>query len=288
MKVLIAGSSGLVGSAVVTYLAGQGNEVVRLVRRPAGAGEVRWDPEAGTIDASGLERFDGVVQVASMAWPARWTAKAKQQIRENRLATNGLLARSLAACEHRPRLLVCASGMGIYPPSGEEIITEETAPGTSWLANLQRDGEAATVPASEAGIRVVNLRIPPVLSKAGIARGTNRMGNGQQWMSWVGLDELASIVHHVLVTEAVVGPVNPVSPNPVRNAEFAATIAAVLGRKPGLAMPAFVLRLLLGEMAEEFALASRRMTPAKLLATGYQFRFPKLADAARHELGLAG
>ncbi len=287
MKVLIAGSSGLVGSAVVANLTGQGHEVVRLVRRPAGAGEVRWDPEAGTIDAAGLEGFDGVVQVASMTWPMRWTARAKQQIRDNRLATNGLLARSLAACQRKPRVLVCASGMGIYPPSGEEIITEETTEGASWLANLQRDGEAATAPASGAGIRVVNLRIPPVLSKASIGRGTNRIGSGRQWMSWIDLDELASIVHHVLVTDAVLGPVNPVSPNPARNTDFATTIAGVLGRKPGFAMPAFALRLLLGEMAEEFVLASRRMAPAKLLATGYQFRFPYLADAARHEMGMA-
>jgi hypothetical protein len=285
MKTLIAGSSGLVGSAVARHLIDSGHEVVRLVRQTPGPGEVWWDPDAGEIDAAGLEGLDAVVHVASMPWPARWTAKAKQAIRANRLATNGLLARSLAACERKPHVFVCASGMGFYPPSGDEIIAEDCACGTSWLATLQREGEAATAPANAAGIRVVHLRIPPVLAKSGIERGTNRIGSGRQWMSWVGRDELASIVHHVLLTDALVGPVNPVSPNPVRNADFAATVARVLGRKPGPAVPAFLLRLMLGEMADEFALASRRMEPRKLLATNYEFRFPELEAALRHELG---
>jgi len=274
----------LIGSAVAAHLASQGHEVVRLVRRAPGASEVHWDPDAGTIDVAGVEGFDGVVHVASAPWPARWTTKAKQQIRANRLATNRLLAQTLANCSHKPRVLVCASGMGFYPPSGDQIITEDSAGGTSWLATLQRDGEAATAPASAAGIRVVNLRIPPVLTGASIGRGTNRIGNGRQWMSWVGRDELTSIVEHVLVTDALEGPVNPVSPNPVGNADFAATVARVLGRKPGLALPASLLHLLLGEMADEFMLASRRMEPRRLLATGYQFRFPDLESALRHEL----
>jgi uncharacterized protein len=284
MRTLVAGASGLIGSAVAAYLASQGHEVIRLVRRAPGAGEVRWDPDAGTIDVASLEGFDGVVHVASAPWPARWTVNAKQQIRANRLATNRLLAQTLASCNHKPRVLVCASGMGFYPPSGDQIITEDSSGGTSWLASLQRDGEAATAPASAAGIRVVHLRIPPVLARAAIGRGTNRIGNGQQWMSWVGRDELASIVQHVLVTDTLEGPVNPVSPNPVRNADFAATTARVLGRKPGLPLPAFLLHLLLGEMADEFMLASRRMEPRKLLATGYRFRFPDLETALRHEL----
>ena len=284
MRTLIAGASGLVGSAVAARLASQGHQVVRLVRRIPEAGEVRWDPDAGTIDVAGLEGFDWVVHVASVPWPARWTAKAKQQIRANRLATNGLLAQTLANCSQKPRVFVCASGMGFYPSSGDQIITEDSASGTSWLATLQRDGEAATAPASAAGIRVVNLRIPPVLTGASIARATNRIGNGQQWMSWVGRDELTSIVEHVLVTDALGGPGNPVSPNRGRNADFAATVARVLGRRPGLALPGFLLHLLLGEVADEFILASRRMEPCKLLATGYQFRFPDLETALRHEL----
>lgn len=284
MKILIAGSSGMIGSAVTHRLLGQGQEVMRLVRREPGAGELFWDPEAGKIDTAGLEGFDGVVHVASMRWPLRWTAKFKNAMRANRLATNRLLAESLAGCQRKPRVLVCASGMGIYPSSGDQIITEDTPAGNSFLANLQRDGEAATAPASEAGIRVVHLRIPPVLAKAGIQRSVSRIGNGRQWMSWIGRDELASIVMHVLVTDALVGPVNPVSPNPLRNIDFSATVARVLGRKPGPAMPAFLLHLLMGDVADEFMLASRRIEPRKLLATGFTFRFPELEAAIRHEL----
>jgi NAD dependent epimerase/dehydratase family enzyme len=221
VRTLIAGASGLIGSAVAARLATQGHEVIRLVRRAPDAGEVRWDPDEGTIDVAGLEGFDGVVHVASVPWPARWTTKAKQQIRANRLATNSLLARALADCSHKPRVLVCASGMGFYPPSGAQIITEDSAGGTSWLATLQRDGEAATAPASAAGIRVVNLRIPPVLTGASIARGTNRIGNGRQWMSWVGRDELTSIVEHVLLIDALEGPTSP----PLPPASWAASLA---------------------------------------------------------------
>lgn len=275
----------MIGSAVTCHLIECGHEVIRLVRQTPGPGEVRWNPDAGEIDGAGLEGFDSVVHLASVPWPARWTSKAKQAIRANRLATNGLLAKSLAACEQRPQVLICASGMGFYPSSGDQIITEDSAGGTSWLATLQREGEAATAPAGAAGIRVVHLRIPPVLARTGIERGMNRMGSGQQWMSWVGRHELASIVQHVLLTDALVGPVNPASPNPVRNADFAATVARVLGRKPGPAVPAFLLRLVLGEIADEFVLASRRMEPRKLLATNYEFCFPELEAALRHELG---
>lgn len=287
MRILISGASGMVGSAVAPYLASQGHEVVRLVRRAPGAGEVRWDPDAGTIDAAGLEGLDGVVHVATMPWPMRWTAAAKVRMHANRLATNGLLATTLAGCRRKPQVLVCASGMGIYPPSGDQVLTEDSPLGTDFLAMLQRDGEAATGPASAAGIRVVNLRIPPVLGGAAIRRNTSRIGSGRQWFSWVARDELASIVQHVLVTPALVGPVNPVSPHPVPNAELAATVSRVLGRKPGLPVPAFLLRLLLGEMGQALVLASRRIQPARLLATGYRFRFADLEAALRHELGEA-
>jgi len=277
----------MIGSAVAPYLASQGHEVVRLVRREPGDGEVRWDPDAGTIDAAGLEGFDGVVHVASMPWPARWTSEAKKQMRANRIVTNSLLAETLASRQRKPRVLVCASGMGIYPSCGDQVITEESALGSDFLATLQRDGEAAAAQASSAGIRVVNLRIPAVLGGAAIRRNMGRLGSGRQWSSWVALDELANIVNYVLVTDALVGPVNPVSPNPVRNAEYAATLSRVLGSKPGLPIPAFLLRLMLGEMGDALILASRRIEPRKLLATGYQFRFPTLEVALRHELGAA-
>jgi NAD dependent epimerase/dehydratase family enzyme len=166
------------------------------------------------------------------------------------------------------------------------VISEESPLGSDFLAMLQRDGEAAAMKASAAGIRVVNLRIPAVLGGDALRRGMGRVGSGQQWNSWVSRDELASIIHHVLVTDDLAGPVNPVSPNPVRNAESAETISRVLGRKPGMPLPAWMLRLALGELADALLLASRRIQPGKLLATGYGFRFPKLEDAVRHELSM--
>lgn len=284
MRILIAGSSGMIGSVVAPFLACQGHEVVRLVRRVPGVGEVHWDPDAGVIDSAGMEGFDGVVQLATMPWPMRWSAEFKQHMRDNRIGANSLLARTLAGCKRKPQVLVCASGMGIYPPSGETVLTEESPVGTDFLAHLQRDGEAVTASASAAGIRVVNLRIPAVLGGPNLKRNSGLLGSGRQWSSWVSRDELACIVEYVLLTRTLVGPLNPVSQNPVRNAEFSATASRVLGARPGLPIPAFVLRLMVGEMADALLLASRRIEPRKLLASGYRFRYPKLEDALHHEL----
>jgi uncharacterized protein (TIGR01777 family) len=175
--------------------------------------------------------------------------------------------------------------MGYYPPSGDDVLTEASPPGTSYLANLQQAGEAATAPASAAGVRVVHLRIPMVLAGAALLRIGFQGGDGQQWVSWVGLDELVSIVEFVLTTDTLSGAVNAVSPNPLRNAEFAIAASHALEQKCGGTMPAFLVRLTMGEMGEEFLLASRRMQPAKLLAAGYTFRFPELEQAVRHEWG---
>ncbi len=175
----------MIGSAVMRYLTNQGYELVRLVRHPPGKAEVRWDPDTGEIDSKGIEGFDGVVHLASMPWPIRWTSEAKNRIRANRLATNRLLAETLSKCEHKPRVLVCASGMGIYPSSGDQVLSEDSEPGSDFLAALQCEGEAVAMKACRAGIRVVNLRIPAVLGEAAIRRNMGRIGNGRQWSSWV-------------------------------------------------------------------------------------------------------
>ncbi len=283
MKILIAGSHGMIGSAVTRGLSGRGHEIVRLVRREPGRGELYWDPDAGRIDEGGLEGFDAVIQLASMAWPMRWTAKAKQKMRLNRSATYRLLADSLAACSRKPRVLVCASGIGVYPPSGDDVITEETAPCSSFLSDVDLDGETATASAEAAGIRVVHLRIPPVIGGAALQRIGFQGGDGRQWMSWVGLGELPFIIEFALTCETLCGSVNAVSPSPLRGAEFATTATRALGQKPGGTMPAWVVRLMLGEMGEEFVLASRRVQPAKLLAAGYRFHYPDLECALRYE-----
>jgi uncharacterized protein (TIGR01777 family) len=287
MKVLIAGSHGMVGSAVTRHLSECGYEVFRLVRGTCGPSEVWWNPATGEIDTSSLEGFDGVIHLATMPWPMRWTTKAKEKIRTNRLGTNRLLAESLAGCRHKPKVLICASGMGYYPSSGDEVLTEDCPAGTSFLARLQQDGEAATAIASQAGIRVVHLRIPPVIGGASIQQTVPQSGDGQQWMSWIGRDELASIIEFALTTDTLCGPVNAVSPHPLRNAEFATISTRAVGKKHSMTMPAFLVRLLMGEMGEEFLLASRRMQPAKLLAAGYRFQFPDLEQAIKHEVALA-
>jgi len=289
MRILIAGAGGLIGSAVAPFLAEQGHAVVRLVRHAPGEGEVRWDPDAGTIDDMGLKGFDGVVHVASLP-QARWTSDYIQRWRDNHVGTSRLLAQTLASRECQPQVLVCASAQGIYAPSDEQILTEDSALGTDFLAELLREGEAATASASSAGIRVVHLRIPTVLGGANFGSmfaNIRRIGSGRQWFSWIARDEMSSIVHHALVTDTLSGPVNATSPNPVRNAEFFATLGRILGRKPLLPMPAFLLRLLIGDMADALILASRRIEPHRLLATGYEFRFPALEAALRHELGAA-
>ena len=290
MRVLIAGAGGLIGSAVAGHLASNGHEVVRLVRHEPGQGEVGWDPDAGTIDADGLEGFDAVIDVASMPWPARWTSAAKRRIYDNRVDSYRLVAEALAGRMRKPEVLVCASGMGIYPSSGDQVLTEESAIGSDFLAGLQRDGEAATAPASAAGIRVVHLRIPSVLggpNLAAMAKNVRPFGNGRQWWSWVALDEIPPIVEHVLATVTLAGPVNVVSPNPSPEAEFTATLGRILGRRMGRAMPAFLLRLVVGEMADALLLASRRIEPRRLLQTGYEFRYPELEAALRHQLEAA-
>lgn len=283
MKILIAGSHGMIGTAVTRHLIECGHEVVRLVRSKPGPDELRWDPDAGDIDTARVEGFDAVVNLATMPWPFRWTAKAKKRILQNRLATNGLLSKTLAACTCKPRVLICASGVGYYPSSGDTVLTEDCPAGTSFLSGFDQAAEASTTSASAVGIRVVHLRIPTVMGGRMLQFVGFQAGDGRQWMSWVGRDELAYIINFVLSCESVSGPVNAVSPNPLRSAEFAIVATKALGQKPGGVMPAFIARLFLGEMGREFILASRRVQPARLIAAGYQFRFPDLAEALRHE-----
>jgi uncharacterized protein (TIGR01777 family) len=225
-----------------------------------------------------------------MSWPTRWTSAAKERIHDNRVGSYRLLAEAVAARTRKPQVLICASGMGIYPSSGDEAITEESALGSDFVAGLQRDGEAATAAASEVGIRVVHLRIPTVLggpNLVAMAKNLRPLGDGRQWWSWIALDEIPPIIEHVLATPALVGAINVVSPNPERAGEVTATIGRVLGRRPGRGVPAVLLRLTLGEMADALLLASRRIEPRRLLRSGYRFRYPELDAALRHQLGTA-
>ena len=293
LRVLLAGAGGTVGSAVEVYLTGQGHQVVRLVRPgTARTGGISWNPEAGTIDKEGLEGFDGVVQVASLPM-ARWTPDFMRRWYDNRVGTNRLLAEGLAGCKQKPQALVCASGQGIYVPSNEAVLTEDSPTGSNYLAKLLRDGEAATAPASEAGIRVAHLRIPTVIGGPTLAALVNgsrkgmrvsRYGNGRAWFSWVGQTELARIFEFVLLNDTLSGPINACSPYPVRNREFLQALGRAVGYKPWLPLPAFLMKLLAGGIAKEILLPSRRTQPHKLLEAGYQFRFPELEAALACEL----
>lgn len=299
MRVLVSGASGLVGSALVPALQHEGHEVVRLVRsRAAGAGEIAWDPAAGTLDTAALAaaQFDSVIHLAGESVAEkRWTPEQKARIKDSRVQSTALLAESLAALEHPPASFLCASAIGYYGNRGEEALSEDSRPGTGFLADVCRAWESATLPASQYGIRVVNLRIGVVLTPDGGALAKllpifrlglgGPFGSGKQWMSWIALDDLIGGILHALRSNALHGPVNLVGPNPLTNAELARTLGQVLGRPAFMPAPAFALKLMMGgERAEELLLGGQRIEPRRLVKTGYRFAYPELEAALRHVL----
>ncbi len=297
MKILVSGSSGLVGSALVPFLSSGGHEIVRLIRGWPQPGEaaVPWDPPAGRIEAARLEGLDAVVHLAGENIAGRWTATRKARIRESRVQGTRLLAETLARLARPPKVFVCASAIGYYGDRGDAVLREDSPPGAGFLAEVCREWEAAARPAAEKGVRVVHLRIGVVLSPAGGALARmltpfklglgGRIGAGGQFMSWIAIDDLTGAIHHALATESLRGPVNAVAPRPVTNREFTKTLGRVLGRPTLFPMPAFAARLTFGEMADELLLASARVEPAKLVTSGYRFRAPELEGALRHLLG---
>ncbi|MBC8353127.1 MAG: TIGR01777 family protein [Planctomycetes bacterium] len=296
MQIAITGSSGLVGSALVPFLTTGGHSVTRLVRREAAEGEVTWDPQAGSFDASPLDGIDAVVHLAGENIAAsRWNPRVKQRMRDSRVVATRTLCEGLAKMSAPPKALICASAIGFYGDRGEEFLDEKAHPGSSFLAELVQNWEAATQPAAEAGIRVVNLRYGVILSpKDGALSkmlmpfklgGGGRVGSGNQYWSWISIDDAAGAVLHAIMTDELSGPVNAVAPNPVTNLEFTKTLGRVLRRPTIIPMPAFAARLALGEMADELLLASSHVDATKLIRSGYEFRQPTLEEALRHLLG---
>jgi uncharacterized protein len=297
MKILLTGSHGLVGSALRPFLTTGGHSVEPLRRKgtsQAGRG-VFWNPAEGEIERDKLEGFDAVVHLAGESIVGRWDAEKKRKIRDSRVKGTRLLSEALAKLERRPHALVSASAIGYYGDHGDEVLTEESPAGNGFLADVCREWEAATVTAAEAGIRVVNLRFGMILSPQGGALEKillpfqfglgGEVGSGRQYWSWIAIDDVVGAIHHALITDALRGPVNAVTPHSITNREFTKTLGGLLSRPTLATTPAFAARLLFGEMADDLLLASARVDPARLRNTGYRFRFQTLEEGLRHLLG---
>lgn len=298
MDIAITGSSGLIGRALTAALAAGGHRVVRVLRRDPAPGEdaLRWDPPAGTIDRAALEGIDAVVHLAGAGiGDRRWNEAYKREILESRTRSTALLASTLAGLERKPAVFLSGSAIGIYGDRGDEVLTEASEPGRSFLAGVAVQWEAEAAPAVEAGIRTAFLRTGIVLTPEGGALAKllplfrlglgGRMGSGRQWWSWISLaDEVGAI--RFLLDAPVQGPVNLTAPTPVTNAEFTKVLARVLGRPALLPVPAFAPKLLRGpELAQELLFASQRVRPTVLEGAGYGFAHPDLETALRELLG---
>ncbi|MEO7836576.1 MAG: TIGR01777 family oxidoreductase [Acidimicrobiales bacterium] len=292
MDVLLSGSHGLIGSALVPALVAQGHTVRRLVRGTPRDGEVAWDPGAATVDEAGLDGVEGVVHLAGAGiGEKRWSDARKRLIRESRVEATHGLASALARMATPPRVMVSGSAVGFYGDRGPDLLTEDSPGGTGFLAEVCRDWEAAAAPAADAGVRVVTIRTGIVLSPHGGALAKQlplfrfglggKLGNGDQYLSWVAIDDEVGAIVHALGSNALRGPVNATSPAPVTAADLARVLGAVLRRPAVLPVPRAALAAVLGgELAGEL-LASQRVLPTRLEADGYAFRLPGLEGALR-------
>jgi uncharacterized protein len=296
LDVLVSGSTGLIGSALVSALQEGGHRVRRLTRSGGSSEDVvRWDPSAGEIDASRIEGVDAVVHLAGENIVGRWTDAKKARIRDSRVRGTRLLAETLARLPTPPGVMVSASATGYYGDRGNELLSEESAPGDSFLAGVGQEWEAAADPAREAGVRVVHPRFGIVLSTEGGALGTTlpifklgaggKIGSGRQYWSWIAIDDVVGAILHVLREDSLEGPVNVTVPDPPTNAEYTRVLGRVLGRPTVFPLPAPVARIMLGQLADELLLASQRIEPARLKETGYSYRYPELEGSLRHLLG---
>ncbi|MFC9133095.1 TIGR01777 family oxidoreductase [Streptomyces sp. NPDC057099] len=296
-RIAVTGASGLIGSALVRSLTADGHEVVRLVRHePRAADEVRWDPEGGRVDTAGLAGCHGVVNLAGAGvGDRRWTDAYKQRIRDSRVNGTAALAEAVASLDEkdRPRVLVNGSAMGYYGETGDRAVDESAPAGEGFLPSLCVDWEGAAAPAREAGVRTVFTRTGLVVSREGGAWGRlfplfqaglgGRMGDGRQYWSFIALHDEVAAIRHLLETDGLSGPFNLTAPNPLTNREIVAAMGRVLRRPTLFAVPAPVLRSVLGEMAGD-VLGSARVLPTRLLESGFRFAFPEIEGAIRAAL----
>ena len=296
MRVLISGASGLLGSALRRALQAAGHETVALVRRAPSAGEVEWDPNQ-LLDPAKLTGCDAVVHLAGKNIAGRWTQQFKSEVLHSRVRSTQTLATAVAESYRQtgqPRVFLCASGAGYYGSRGDEVLTEESPAGQGFLAEVCKQWEAAASVASEAGVRVVKLRTGVVLARDGGALKPmllpfqlglgGRVGSGQQYWSWISLDDEIGAMLFILQNDSLRGPVNAVGPAPVRNAEFVRALGKALHRPTIIPLPEWVVKTLLGEMGEELLLTSARVMPAKLTAAGYRFSHCDLQEALQAAL----
>ncbi|GMW00255.1 MAG: epimerase [Candidatus Hydrogenedentota bacterium] len=294
MKILISGASGLIGRRLVDDLSNQGHSCRKLVRTRTshGSQEVSWNPSEGILPESALENIDAVIHLSGEnVAGGRWTKERKQAILESRVRSTKLLANVLCSLERRPKVWLCASAVGIYGNRGDDILTEDSPHGDGFLARVCKEWESATHPAREVGIRICNLRFGAVFGSEGGAFALMRtafglglggvVGPGNQWMSWIAIEDAIGAIVHLLACDTVIGPVNLVSPNPVTNRELTKTLGRVLRRPTLLPMPAFAARLALGAMADEMLLSSARVMPERLLRSGFGFHHPNVEGAMR-------
>lgn len=295
LVIAITGSSGLVGSALARSLVASGHTVRPIVRRsPASPNEIGWDPDRGSIDATRLEGAQIVINLAGENIAQRWTGDVKRRIRESRVHGTTLLAKTIISLATKPRALLSGSAIGIYGDRGDELLDETSAPGNDFLASVCKEWEAATMPAADAGIRVVTLRTGIVLAREGGALAKmlmpfrlgvgGRLGSGRQWMSWIALEDYVRATELLISTDTVAGPVNLVGPNPVTNADFARLLGYVLRRPAMMPVPRFVMKLALGNMIDDTVLASQRVRPRRLVDTRFEFNFPTAESALRRAL----
>jgi len=297
VKIAITGSSGLIGSALLFSLRLEGHEVVRVVRGDAGPKDVLWNPAAGTIDVSGLQGTDAVIHLAGAGvGDRRWTAGYKHTILSSRVEGTATLAKALSQLPVPPSVMVSASAVGYYGLRGEEVLTEDSGPGSGFLADVCAQWESATSPATAAGIRVITLRTGVVLSAAGGALKKQllpfrlglgaRLGRGDQQFSWITRRDAVAAIS-LLVGSGLSGPFNLTAPDPVTNAAFTKALGRALHRPAGLVVPEALLRVALGgEMATEVLLASQRALPERLLAAGFSFAdaaLPEALETALHD-----
>ena len=296
---LLSGASGLLGTALRNGMRAEGAEIAQLVRRaPTRDGELRWDPVIGLFskNTTALEGLAGAIHLSGANVAAhRWTPEYRREIAASRVASTRALGGILAGLEKPPRVFLVASATGIYGDRGEEVLTEDSASGTGFLADVCRDWEAAAEPAVAAGIRVVHLRFGVVLSRGEGALGKmaplfrvglgGRLGSGQQWMSWIAIDDVVGAVRFLLKAPQIFGAVNMTAPNPVTNADFTRALARVVRRPALLPAPALALRLALGQMADEALLASARVLPKRLTDAGFRFAQPTIEEALAAALG---